>query len=171
MREESRIDGIARALAHGLSRRQALAVVLGLGAAQVIALTPALAVKDRKRKGKPDDSEDTGEAPAGQAGGVWDAKIDICHFDFESGDYQIMTVSAPALPDYLNQGDTLFIDCCVTADCPARQCGALTNCIEGACMYDPTAGEPCTLDDGTPGVCGKNNVCQSNAPVEAAPVA
>jgi hypothetical protein len=127
------------------------------------------AAKNKKDKSKSDDSEGGGPNPGTQVGGIWDETIAICHWDPESGEVQVMEVSTPTVPQYLNAGDTLFLDCCVDVDCPKRLCLTSTGCIEGACSYDTAAGEACGVGDGTTGVCDKNARCVASG-ISDAPV-
>jgi hypothetical protein len=162
----TRFDSAARGLARARSRRAVLGGLLGAIAATSASST--LAVKNRKRKGKGqggDGSEDEDVLALGTlAGGVWEASMEICHFNAETGGFERMLVSAPELPNYLNAGDTLYIDCCVDGDCQWQPCATPTGCIEGACMYEITAGVECALSDGLTGVCGKDGTCQSTTP-------
>jgi hypothetical protein len=163
----TRFDAVARGMARAASRR---AVVVGvIGAMAATSASSTLAVKPRKRKGKHQGegesiAEDDILAEGALTGGVWEATMEICHFNAESGGVDRILVSAPELPTYLNAGDTLYIDCCVDADCQWQPCATPTGCIEGACMYEITAGAPCALSDGLTGVCGKEGTCQSTAP-------
>lgn len=174
--DDTRFDAVARGLARAASRRSVLGGLLGAFAAA--SAPSALAVKNRKRKGKgqgqgqgQDGGDESALAPGTQVGGVWEASIEICHYDAERGSFEVMMVSAPDLPNYLNAGDTLYIDCCVDGDCRWQPCATPTGCIEGACMYEITTGAECALSDGLTGVCGKDGACQSTAPPPAEPVA
>ena len=89
------------------------------------------AAKKKHNKESSDNSDSAAPNPGTQVGGIWDETIAICHWDAESGDVRVMEVSTPTVPQYLNAGDTLFMDCCVDADCPKRLCLSATGCIEG----------------------------------------
>lgn len=166
--EGKRFDSVTRGLAWQRSRR-GLFGVLGGSALAIVASSSGFAAKNKRDKNKSDDSEGGGPNPGTQVGGIWDETIAICHWDPESGEVQVMEVSTPTVPQYLNAGDTLFLDCCVDIDCPKRLCLTSTGCIEGACSYDTAAGEACGVGDGTTGVCDKNARCVgsgiSDAPV------
>jgi hypothetical protein len=97
--------------------------------------------------------------PGTLAGGIWDETIEICHFNAETGAYEVIPVPTPTVPEYLNAGDTLYIDCCITAECGALPCLTPSACIEGACAYDPVPGASCALEDGTTGVCDDDGDC------------
>ncbi len=161
MMDGKQLDSIARALARQTPRRTLFGGIIG-GAFALFAGVTAAPAKRRSQRTRRDgrDGEES-IAPGTQVGGIWDSTIDICHFNAETGGYEVMAVSTPTLPDYLNQGDTLFIDCCVSADCKARPCMIPSGCIEGACMYDPAEGAPCDLGDGTTGVCDADAMCVS----------
>jgi hypothetical protein len=158
--DDQRFDTATRALAGATSRRLVLSGLVAAAAAFVGRSTVVAAKPKRGGKGKNGrgDSDATG-LPGTQVGGIWDESIEVCHFDFETGDYRIITVSTPALPDYLNRGDTLFLDCCVDTDCEARVCLVTTGCIEGACAYDVTGGASCVTSDGASGTCDKEGTC------------
>jgi hypothetical protein len=161
----TQLDRIARGIALETSRRGLLGGLLG-GTLAVLFGTPALAVKRRKRRGRRDGSGGTDGSetetmlpPGTLTGGVWEETLDICHFNAEKGRYEVIAVSTVSVPDYLNQGDTLFIDCCTDAECGVLPCLTPTGCIEGACAYDTVQGAPCALGDGTTGVCDADAVC------------
>ncbi len=156
----NRFDSVTRGLAAGTSRRRILGGVL----ASIVTMqtgTTTLAARRRNRKGRGNgDGVETIPIPPGTlAGGVFENSIEVCHFDFETGEYSVLTVSPISIPEYLNQGDTLFIDCCVDAECGALPCFSASGCIEGACAYNPTIGAPCALVDGTTGSCDEDGVC------------
>lgn len=163
-----RFDSVARGLARQRSRR-GLIGVLGGGTLAVVMSSTGFAAKKKKDKNNSADSADGGPTPGTLVGGIWDETITICHWDPESGEVQVMEVSTPTVPQYLNAGDTLFMDCCVDVDCPKRVCLLSTGCIEGACSYDTTAGEACGMGDGTTGVCDKNAKCVASG-ISDAPV-
>ena len=153
-------DGATRALARETPRRLVLG---GLLAAATVLLTGtnARAVKPRRRRNRDGQGGDTEIAlpPGTLTGGVWDESIEICHFDFATGKYRIIAVATPAVPEYLNQGHTLFIDCCVDTDCAPRTCLIATGCIEGACAYDATEGASCLTGEGVSGYCDERSRC------------
>jgi hypothetical protein len=157
-----RFDSVARGLAQRRSRRGVFGALSG-GALAIVVGSPVFAAKGKHRQDKKDESGSEAPNPGTQVGGIWDETIAICHWDPESGEFQVMEVSTPTVPQYLNAGDTLFLDCCVDADCPKRVCLAATGCIEGACAYDVVAGEACGMGDGTTGVCDKNADCVPDA--------
>lgn len=182
--DEKRLDQLTRGLADGASRRTLLAGLFG-GAAAILVGDQASAVNPRKRRrrrrrrgGKGDNgtAEAIGEVtlpPGTLAGGVWDETIQICHFDHERGEYRVTSVPTVQVPDYLNAGDTLYIDCCVDSDCHGMACFTSSGCIEGACAYDATPGVSCDLGNGAYGVCDEDGVCVGAAapPPAPAPVA
>ena len=162
--DRTRFDSLARGLAHNdrASRRRLLGGAVG-AAFTMLPLATTLAAKgsakDKARRRHGGSGDANPDLPGTQAGGVWEEKMQICHFGAGSGDYSIETVSAPALPDYLAQGDNLYIDCCVDADCVALPCLSPTGCIEGACAYDTLEGASCALEDGTLGTCSHDGTC------------
>jgi hypothetical protein len=164
-----RFDAAARGLARAATRRGVLAGALGIVIAQVPA--PALEARRRPQKSRRGEraADDALDIPGGQVGGIWEETIEICLYDAETGEVAVVPVPLPALPDYLNAGHDLYIDCCVDAECQPRVCATPAGCIEGACMYDTTGGAPCLLGDGTTGVCDKSGTCLPGVPV--APVA
>lgn len=160
-----RFDALAKGLTTAAPRRQIIASLVG-GALAVMAAAPALAVKKRKRRGKAggpgDDGVETVESmlpPGTLAGGIWDETIEICHFNAEKGIYEVVPISTPLVPDYLNAGDTLYIDCCTDAECGALPCLEPTSCVQGACAYDVVEGAACALEDGSTGTCDADARC------------
>lgn len=155
-------DAIARGLTDAAPRRRLLGGLLGAALAAWSG-APAFAAKRRKRKGRDGkDGDETAESdlpPGALTGGLWDETIDMCHFDPEAGAYTVLAVPTTSVPDHLAQGDTLYIDCCETAECGALPCFTPSGCIEGACMYDPVPGQACALSDGTTGVCNDDGEC------------
>ncbi|MCC7021756.1 MAG: hypothetical protein IT338_02960 [Thermomicrobiales bacterium] len=156
-------DRIARDLTRETSRRTALGGLLGGTLALVMGGNSVSAIRRRKRRGrKGRDGVETTESalpPGTLSGGVWDETLQICHFDPESGKVKVIAVSTPSVPQYLNAGDTLFIDCCVDEECGALPCLTPTGCIQGACAYDTTEGAACALEDGTTGYCSSDATC------------
>jgi hypothetical protein len=167
----ARFDEVARGLAAAMSRRRVLRGLLG-GLVAMQGGTAAMAIRRRGRNGRRGDgvADADAVAPGTLAGGIWEESIEICRFDFETGEYEIIAVSPTAVPEHLNQGHTLFLDCCVDTDCEFRVCLVATGCIEGACAYDNTEGAPCDPGDGTTGVCDDRGVCLSTGMAAAAPV-
>lgn len=165
----TRFDAAARGLARAGSRRGLLASALGaIAALMTTSLLEAKRRTQNDRKSERAEDELPG-IPGSQIGGIWEETIEICHYDAETGEIGITSVPLPSLPDYLNAGDTLYIDCCVDAECRPQECATPSGCIEGACMYDVTGGAPCVLTDGVTGFCAKDGTCVAGAPVEAAP--
>ena len=165
-----RFDAAARGLAAVTSRRGAFGLVLGGIFAG--ATTSAMAQNRRRRRRRGDGeaaAADETLAPGTLAGGIWEETIEVCRFDAEGG-YEIVAISPTAVPDHLNAGGTLYLDCCIDADCPPRVCLTATGCIEGACAYDNLEGQTCSLEDGSPGVCGDDGTCRATG-VAPAPVA
>lgn len=156
-------DRIARDLTRETSRRTALRGLLGGALALALGGSSVSAIKRRKRRGRRgNDGVETTESalpPGTLAGGVWEETLQICHFDPESGKVKVIAVSTPSVPQYLNAGDTLFIDCCVDDECVALPCLTPTGCIQGACAYDTTEGAACALEDGTTGYCDSDAKC------------
>jgi hypothetical protein len=154
-------DLIARGLARKAPRRRLLGGLLGAAVA-ALGGGSVSAVYRRKRKGhdgKDGDETESDLPPGTLTGGIWDETIDMCHFDPEAGAYKVVAIPTTSVPDYLGQGDTLYIDCCESAECGVLPCLSPAGCIEGACMYDPVPGEFCALGDGTTGVCDDEGVC------------
>ncbi len=167
-----RFDAAIRGLAGGTSRRGALGLVLG-GILAAGATHSAMAQNRRRRRRRGDGEEapadETLVPPGTLAGGIWEETIEVCRFDAEGG-YEVVAISPTAVPDHLNSGGTLYLDCCIDGDCPPRICLTATGCIEGACAYDNLEGTTCSLEDGSPGVCGDDGTCRSTG-VAPAPVA
>jgi hypothetical protein len=172
--ESNEFDRLARSLTREAPRRALLGGLFG-GVLAAITGATASAVNRRKRKRRGGDGSDGSEEATGEielppgtlAGGVWDETINICHFDPERGEYRVMAVPTVTIPDYLNAGDTLYIDCCVDADCVGLACFTSSGCIEGACAYDPVPGAACDLGDGTFGVCDQDGVCVASVTAPA----
>lgn len=162
--DHTRFDALARGLGQPARRRQLLAAVLGGGLA-VVAGMPADAVRRRKRKARgsdssADDTDQTVQLPPGTlSGGIWDETIDICHYNAETGGYDVIPVSTVLVPNYLNAGDTLHIDCCTDAECGPLPCLQPTSCVQGACAYDVVEGAACALNDGSTGYCNSDAEC------------
>ncbi len=160
-----RFDRLARGIGLATSRRGLLGI-LGGGLLLTLERPSAEAVRRRKRRKR---AEDAGveEVPipeaalSGLTGGIWEETMEICHFDAETGKYNRMHVATTTLPNYLNAGDTLYIDCCVDNECGYLPCYVPTGCIEGACAYDADVGASCALGDGTTGVCNSDANCVS----------
>ena len=155
-------DTIVRGLSRDVPRRRVFGGMVG-GLLAALGGTTASAARrrDRRRRRKsPDGVEtETPEIPAALVGGVWDETIDMCIYDPEIGGFRVMPISTVAVPAYLNQGNTLYIDCCDSSECVELPCLTPTGCIEGACGYDPMEGAPCALPDGTTGVCNADADC------------
>ena len=169
-----RFDAVTRGLAATATRRHALGLVCGAVFAAGTA-SAATAQNRRKRRKRRDDEgaepvDETLIPPGTLAGGIWEETIEVCRFDAEAGDYEIVAISPTAVPNHLNAGGTLYLDCCIDTDCPPRVCLTASGCIEGACAYDNLEGTTCYLDDGTSGVCGDDGTCRSTG-VAPAPVA
>jgi hypothetical protein len=166
----TRFDAVARGLVAAASRRTVLGGLLG-GLIALQSGSSTLAIKRRGRNGRRDDgvADPDDVAPGTLAGGVWEDSIEMCSFDFETGEYEIIAVSPVAVAEHLDRGDTLYLDCCVDTDCEYRVCLVATGCIEGACAYDNTEGAPCDPGDGTTGVCDDRGVCLSTGVIVAAP--
>ncbi len=159
------LDSIARGLAREMPRRGLLGGLLG-GTLALLSTGSGLAARrrDKRRRRSEVGAAETGVEevpipPGALVGGIWDETMEMCHFDPETGEYSRVLVNTPLVPQYLNMGDTLYIDCCVFADCSALPCYTPTSCIEGACAYDPVAGDSCALQDGTIGVCDAEGMC------------
>src|SRR5688572_23475407 len=148
-------DVAIRGLAAATSRRGALGLVLGsIFAAGATHSAVAQNRRRRRRRGDGEAAADETLVPPGTlAGGIWEETIEVCRFDAEGG-YEVVAISPTAVPDHLNGGGTLYLDCCIDADCPPRVCLTATGCIEGACAYDNLEGTTCYHEDGSPGVCG-----------------
>jgi hypothetical protein len=167
-----RFDAAARGLAAATSRRGALGLVLG-GIFAASGTTAGMAQNRRRRRrrgdGEAEPADETLLPPGTLAGGIWEETIAVCRFDAEGG-YEVVAISPTAVPDHLNRGGTLYLDCCIDADCPPRVCLTASGCIEGACAYDNLEGTTCYVEDGSPGVCGDDGTCRSTG-VAPAPIA
>lgn len=172
--DDLRFDTFARGLGLGASRRGVLGI---LGGGVFIALERSSTEAARRRRRK--RAEDAGSAETGVeelpipsdalTGGIWDETMEICHFDPRTGELERIFVATTSLPDYLNSGDTLYIDCCVDNECGYLPCYVPTGCIEGACAYDADVGASCALGDGTTGVCTSDAMCVSGYSTTQAP--
>jgi hypothetical protein len=163
-----RFDTMTRGLAGGTSRRGVLGGMLAGGVALLTGASAAAAKrKHRRDKNDGDSSDASAELPGTLVGGIWAETIDVCHFNPDSGEYKVIAVPVVTVAENLDQGDVVYIDCCVDEECGALPCYTPTGCIEGACAYDVTPGAPCALEDGTTGSCSDKAVCVSAA---AAPI-
>lgn len=162
--DQTRFDALARGLARPSGRRRVLGAVLGGGLAVLTGATTD-AARRRKRKGRKNKTnnevpDQTMELPPGTlTGGIWDETIEICHYNAETGGYDVTAVSTVLVPNYLNAGDTLYIDCCTDAECGPLPCLEPTSCVQGACAYDVVEGAPCALSDGSTGYCNSDADC------------
>lgn len=162
--DHTRFDELARGLGRPAGRRQLLGALLAGGLA-ILAKDTADAARRRKRKSRDnsvsaDNSDQTVQLPPGTlAGGIWDETIEICHYNAETGGYDVTAVSTVLVPNYLNAGDTLFIDCCTDAECGPLPCLEPTSCVQGACAYDVVEGAPCALSNGSTGYCNSDAEC------------
>jgi hypothetical protein len=162
--DQIQFDALTRGLGRQAKRRQVLGALLAGGLA-LLAADPTDAARRRKRKARgkkarSDDPSQTVELPPGTlSGGIWDETIEICHYNAETGRYDVMAVSTVLVPNYLNAGDTLYIDCCTDAECVALPCLEPTSCVQGACAYDVVEGAACALGDGSTGYCNSNAEC------------
>jgi len=165
--QDIRFDTMARSLAQATaratSRRRALGGVLG-AAFVVLKGSSTLADRPRNRRGRRggdgQDQTASDALPDGiLTGGVWAETIEMCHFDAETGGYRIVPVSTVAVPQQLNRGDTLYIDCCVSTDCTSTECLTATGCVSGACSFDIALNAQCTLETGAVGICRSDGVC------------
>lgn len=162
--DQTRFDALARGVARPAGRRRVLGAVLAGGLA-VLTGTTTDAARRRKRKGRKnkansDTPDQTMELPPGTlTGGIWDETIEICHYNAETGGYDVTAVSTVLVPNYLNAGDTLYIDCCTDAECGPLPCLEPTSCVQGACAYDVVEGAPCALSDGSTGYCNSDADC------------
>ena len=165
----NRFDALTRGLVRETSRRRALGGAFG-GAVAILTGATAFAARDRVRRDDKDGDgvEDTTVASGALAGGIWEESIAVCRFNPETGGYIVRNVSMISLPEHLNRGDTLYIDCCAYKDCRARECLTVTGCVEGACAYEATEGASCRLRGGVMGVCTRKGECVSTAPVTPA---
>lgn len=167
--EDAHFDTVARSLAQAsaraTSRRRALGGLLGATFA-VVTESSALANRGKIRRGRRGGQGQDQTATASDAlpdgiltGGVWEETIEMCHYDPESEGYRIVPVSTVAVPEQLNRGDTLYIDCCVSTDCTSTECLKTTGCVSGACSFEAAVNAQCTLDTGALGICRSDGVC------------
>ena len=163
--DETRFDTIARSLAQISSRRHVLGGVLGT-AITLLAGSSAMANRGKIRRagrggrGQEETATTSDYLPEGVlVGGVLEETIDMCHVDPETGGYRIVPVSTVAVPEQLQRGNTLYIDCCVSTDCSSTECYTATGCVSGACSYDVALNAPCNLGNGVYGICRSDAVC------------
>ena len=162
--DHTRFDNLTRGLGKPAGRRHVLGALL-VGSLAVLTAESTDAARRRKRKsrGKNAAAESTDqpvELPPGTlAGGIWDETIEICHYNAETGGYDVTAVSTVLVPNYLNAGDTLYIDCCTDAECGPLPCLEPTSCVQGACAYDVVEGAPCALSNGSTGYCNSDAEC------------
>ncbi len=163
--DETRFDVIARKLARLSSRRRVLGGVLG-GTLTLVTGSSAIAIRGKLRRARRGGQGQAETATASDVlpdgvlvGGVWEETLEMCHYDPETGGYRIVPVSTVAVPEQLNRGDTLYIDCCVDTDCTSSECLTATGCLEGACAYDVALNASCSLGNGAYGICRSDAVC------------
>lgn len=162
--DEKRFDTMARSLTRLSSRRRVLGGVLGT--TLILVAGPSVIAgrgkirRGRRSQGQEETAAATDLLPEGVlAGGVWEETIEMCHYDAETGGYRIVPVSTVAVPEQLNRGDTLYIDCCVSTDCTSTDCLTATGCVSGACAFDIPTNAPCNLGNGIYGICRSDGVC------------
>jgi hypothetical protein len=162
--DHTRFDSLTRNLGRPSGRRQMLGAFLAGGLA-ILAGESTEAARRRKRKGRrkkaaADSPDQTIELPPGTlSGGIWDEMIEICHYNAETGRYEVTAVNTVTVPNYLNSGDTLYIDCCTDDECRPLPCLEPTSCVQGACAYEVTEGAPCALSTGGTGYCNSHAEC------------
>lgn len=165
--DHTHFDELTRGLGKPAGRRQMLGAFLAGGLA-VLAAESTDAARRRKRKSRKknanadnsDQAVESLELPPGTlAGGIWDETIEICHYNAETGGYDVTAVSTVLVPNYLNAGDTLYIDCCTDAECGPLPCLEPTSCVQGACAYDVVEGAACALSNGSTGYCNSDAAC------------
>jgi hypothetical protein len=163
--DEMRFDTMTRGMARHSSRRGVLGGVLG-ATLTLVAGSSAMAIRGRLRRanrggrGQDETASASDYLPEGVlVGGVWDETIEMCHYDPETGGYRIVPVSTVAVPEQLNRGDTLYIDCCASTDCTSTDCWIATGCVSGACSFDVALNAPCNLGNGVYGICRSDAVC------------
>ncbi|MDQ2655612.1 MAG: hypothetical protein M3Z20_21505, partial [Chloroflexota bacterium] len=123
--DHTHFDELTRGLGKPAGRRQMLGAFLAGGLAVLAAeSTDAARRRKRKSRGKNANADNSDQAveslelpPGTLAGGIWDETIEICHYNAETGGYDVTAVSTVLVPNYLNAGDTLYIDCCTDAEC------------------------------------------------------
>ena len=163
--EDTRFDQLTRGIRSGTSRRGLFGLLAGgLFVATDRPLTEAVRRRRRRKRAEDAGGADTGveELPipsAALTGGIWEETMEICHFDVETGEISRMAVPTTTLPNFLNSGDTLYIDCCTDNECGYLPFYVPTGCIQGACAYDADVGASCALGDGTTGVCDSDARC------------
>src|SRR5215204_2429381 len=162
---EKRFDTIARGLARIASRRRVVGGVLG-GTLTLLTGPSAVANRGKLRRahrggqGQAETATASDVLPEGVlTGGVWEETLEMCHYDPETGGYRVVPVSTVAVPEQLARGDTLYIDCCVYADCASTDCLTATGCVSGACNFHVAINAPCHLDNGVYGICRGDAVC------------
>jgi hypothetical protein len=160
--DETRFDTMTRGLARISSRRRVLGGVLGSALTLSTGLS-AIAHRGKRRRARRGQDETVTASdylPEGAlVGGVWEETLEMCHFDPETGVHRIVPVSTIAVPEQLNRGDTLYIDCCVDTDCTSTECLTATGCVEGACAYDVALNASCSLGSSGYGICRSDAVC------------
>ena len=163
--DEQRFDTMARDLARLSSRRRVLGGVFGT-ALSLLSGSSAMADRGKIRRGRrggrgqDESATESDVLPEGAlVGGVWEETIDMCHYDPETGGYRVVPVSTIAVPEQLAQGNTLYIDCCVSIDCTSTDCMTATGCVSGACAFDIALNAQCNLGNGVYGICRSDGVC------------
>jgi hypothetical protein len=163
--DEKRFDTMARGMARHTSRRGVLGGVFGaaltlVGGSSAMAIRGRLRRANRGGRGQDETATASDYLPEGVlAGGVWEETIEMCHYDPETGGYRIVPVSTIAVPEQLQRGDTLYIDCCVSTECTSTDCWTATGCVSGACSFDVALNAPCNLGNGVYGICRSDAVC------------
>ncbi len=165
--DHTHFDELTRGLGKPAGRRQMLGAFLAGGLAVLAAeSTDAARRRKRKSRGKNANADNSDQAveslelpPGTLAGGIWDETIEICHYNAETGGYDVTAVSTVLVPNYLNAGDTLYIDCCTDAECGPLPCLEPTSCVQGACAYDVVEGAACALSNGSTGYCNSDAEC------------
>jgi hypothetical protein len=163
--DEKRFDTMARGMARHSSRRGVLGGVIG-AALSLVAGSSAMAIRGRFRRanrggsGQDETATASDYLPDGAlVGGVLEETIEMCHVDPETGGYRIVPVSMVAVPEQLQRGHTLYIDCCVSTDCASTDCWIATGCVSGACSFDVAINASCNLENGVYGICRGDGVC------------
>jgi len=148
----NRFDTITQGLTAGASRRQLVGGLLG----GVVALLTGASVLEAKKGG---NGKGRGKGKGKNKGnnGKGQPKVQFCHRTGTEGEYNLISVGAPASKAHIGHGDTL----CQPGVC---QTGLATGCaVDGSCTYAlATEGTVCELA-GVAGTCDAVGVCVPTA--------
>lgn len=155
--DSERFDGLIRALGEGTTRRGALGVLAGLAG---LGLGEVAAKRRHRGRGK-------GGVRAQAAN---PNKVDVCHFDEESGTFHLINIDDNAVQKHIdNHGDFFPAaegGCCTDADCGENEaCQVDEEANTGSCVSvgcSPVG----TACGGNPTGCNENSGCSCGATVD-----